>query len=290
MTDRWNYGAYIQNIVDIGEQFSIMVGGRYERQDVDFIEQVSGATEGQTISDFLPQGGVVFKPTQSTSIYASYTKSFSENSVERRDALGGSFDPERGKQIEIGAKASLWDERINVTLAVFDIEKTNILERDANRDFMLLGELESQGIEFELQALPIEHWQIRVGYAYVDSIISESPDTSLIGARNAFAPAHDGFVWTRYNVPTAVLGGEVGVSLGVNFESKRFTNASAATRVELPSTARVDTAVYYETDNFALALNIENLFDETYFIGGTTDVRLYPGKPRLITLTASTSF
>ncbi len=290
ITDRWNYGFYAQDVIDIGERFSVMIGGRYDRQEVDFIEQVSGAADDQTTEAFLPQGGVVFKPTDAISLYASYTESFSPNSVERRAADGGSFDPEEGRQTEVGAKASFWDERVNLTLALFDIEKTNILERDENREWMLLGSLESQGVEFEMQALPVEHWQFRFGYAYVDSIVSESDTASLVGARNAFAPEHDFFLWTRYNYPAPVLGGTVGVSLGVNYESIRFTNAAVATQVELPAYARVDFGVYYDADRFGLSLNVENLFDETYYTGGTRDTRIFPGDPRLITLTTRINF
>lgn len=290
ITDRWNYGLYAQNTIDIGDRWSVMIGGRFDRQDVDFVEQVSNVTETQTTEAFLPQGGIVFKPSAATSLYASYTKSFSPNSVERRSAEGESFEPERGRQFEIGAKASLWDERVNVTIAGFDIEKTNILERDNDGNWALLGELQSRGVEFELQALPLEHWQIRVGYAYVDSIISASPTEALVGARNAFAPEHDGFIWTRFNYPTAIFGGRVGASFGLNFESERFTNASTTTQVALPSSVRADVGLYYETERLSLALNIENLWDETYFIGGSTDRSIFPGKPRLITLSAKTTF
>lgn len=290
ITDRWNYGVYIQDVIDIGTRFSLMLGGRYDRQDVDFVEQVGGATDDQTTDAFLPQGGLVFKVTEQVSLYASYTESFSPNSVERRAADGSSFAPEEGEQIEVGAKASLWDERVNLTIAAFDIDKTNILERDADGEWMLLGALQSQGIEFELQALPLENWQLRFGYAYADSIISDSETVALIGARNAFAPEHDFFLWTRYNYPEQILGGTVGVSLGINHESKRVTNASTATQVVLPSYTRVDFAVYYDVERFALALNIENLFDETYYTGGTRDTRIYPGDPRLITLSARISF
>jgi len=293
ITDRWNYGFYAQDVVDIGRYVTLMFGARYDRQIVDFKEQVSGFTDDQTTEAFLPQGGIVIKPTDFLSIYASYTESFSPNSVERRAADGSSFDPEEGNQIEIGAKATFLDERINATFAVFDIEKTNILERNTNGDWELLGELESKGFEFELQALPIQNWQFRMGYAYVDSIVSDSDTVELIGARNSFAPEHDFFIWSRYNFPNPVLGGVVGASLGVNFESTRFTDenrAAVATPVELPSYARADMGLYYETETFGLALNVENLFDQRYYTGGSRDTKIYPGDPRLITLSTRFKF
>lgn len=290
ITDYWNYGAYAQDVVDLTDQLSVMIGGRYDRQDVDFTEQVNGFTDSQTSDVFLPQAGIVFRPSEMVSLYASYTESFSPNSVERRDAGGGSFDPEMGEQVELGLKTALYDERLNLTAAVFSIEKTNIIETNANGDYQLLGALESNGMEFELQALPFDNWQFRLGYAYVDSIISESPDTSLVGRRSAFAPEHDAFIWTRYNYPDEILGGLVGVSAGLNYESVRYTNAALSTQVELPSYTRADLGFYYDTESYRVAFNIENLFDETYFTGGTRDTSLYAGDPRLITLSVRKSF
>ena len=290
ITDYWNYGFYIQDVMEISDQFSLMLGGRYDKQDADFKEQVSGFSDDQSSDALLPQAGVVFKPSENISFYASYTESFSPNSVERRAADGGSFDPEMGEQFEFGVKAALLDERVNITAAAFNINKSNILERNEDRDWELLGELESEGYEVEIQALPTENWQLRMGYAYVDSVISKSPSASLIGARNAFAPEHDAFLWTRYNFPELSRGAVVGVSLGLNYESERYTNASPSTQVELPSYVRTDLGFYYELNDQRYAINIENLFDEEYHTGGSRDTRIYPGDPRLISFSFNYSF
>ena len=290
ITDGWNYGIYAQDVADLTDWLSLMVGGRYDRQDVDFTEQVTGFTDSQTSEVFLPQVGIVLKPSDSLSLYASYTESFNPNSVEQRDANGGSFDPEMGEQVEIGVKSALFGERLNLTAALFAIEKTNIVETNANGDSELLGSLESNGAEFELQALPMDNLQFRMGYAYADSVVSESPDDALVGRRNAFAPEHDAFLWTRYNYPEEVLGGTVGVSAGLNYESGRVTNASLATQVKLPGYTRSDIGFYYEAETYRVALNIENLFDETYYTGGSQDTKIYPGDPRLVTLSVRKSF
>ncbi len=290
ITDEWNYGFYVQDVARVTDWLILMLGGRYESQSVDFIEQNSGREDKQTTDAFVPSGGIIFQPTENLSLYASYSESFDPASVERRDVLDNPFDPERGRQYEIGVKSALWDGRANLTVAAFDIRKTNITERNVDREWELLGELHSQGIEFEFQVLPIPNWQIRIGYAYVDSIVADSANAAVEGNSNAFAPKHDGFVWTRYNIPNEVLGGLLGISLGVNFESARFTSANAGSRVRLPGYARVDIGVYFDVGNLSFALNVENLFDKRYFTGGTNDTRLYPGDPRLITLSLRAGF
>ena len=288
ITDYYNSGIYAQDTIDLNDYVSVMLGARYDRQYVRFHETVSDFHDTQTTDALLPQGGIVFKLSELTSLYASHSESFNPNSVEKRAADNSAFDPEMGDQNEIGIKAALFDEKLNLTLAGFKIRKTNIVETNDLGDNELLGELQSKGVEFEIQALPLDNWQIRVGYANVDSIISQGPNASLIGQTNAFAPKHNGFIWTRYNLPQPIMGGSVGTSLGLNYKSEQYTSADPTKRVEIPSYTRVDLGFYYDIKQYRIALNIENLFDQTYYTGGSNDTKIYPGDPRLITLSFKT--
>ncbi|WP_409523700.1 TonB-dependent siderophore receptor [Nitrincola sp. MINF-07-Sa-05] len=290
VTDYYNAGIYIQDTVDLNEHVSVMLGGRFDTQHTRFSEKHTDIHETQNTRKLLPQAGVVFRATDSVSLYASHTESFNPNSIERRAADGSSFDPELGSQNEIGIKAALLDDRLNLTVAGYKITKSNITERNSAGDYELLGELESTGYELELQALPVENWQIRVGYANVDSVVSASPNSALVGKVNAFAPRHNAFIWTRYNLPQQVWGGTVGASLGMNYQSKQFSNVNPASQVEMPGYTRTDLGFYYDLKQYRFAMNIENLFDKTYYTGGNNNTKLYPGAPRLITLSFKTTF
>jgi iron complex outermembrane receptor protein len=290
VTDLWNYGAYLQDVIHLNDQWIVMAGLRYDKQDVDFIEQNSQSLNDQQSDAVVPMAGVVFKASSTFSVYASYGESFDPNSVERSDEEEQSFDPERGEQFELGLKAFLFEDKANISVAYFDITKDNIVERNVVGDYELLGELDSNGVEVEFLAQPIDNWQIKAGYAYVDSIVSASPSDTTVGNSVAFAPENDFYLWTRYNLNQTVGGWLTGFSLGINHESIRFTSANATSRVELPSYTKVDTGIYFEQDNYAIAFNIENLFDQRYFDGGTNDTKLYPGEPRKISLTLSSRF
>jgi iron complex outermembrane recepter protein len=284
VTDYYNSGVYAQDTVDFNEYFSVMLGARYDNQYVKYKENNSGYRDNQTTHAFLPQGGVVLRLTEALSLYASHSESFNPNSVEKRAVDNSAFDPEMGRQNEVGLKAALFNEKLNLSMAGFNIKKTNIVQVNSNGDNELLGGLESKGFELEMQVLPLDNWQIRVGYANTDSIVSSGPDESLIGMRNAFSPRHNGFIWTRYNYPSQLMGGTFGASLGVNYKSKQYTDADPTARVDIPSYSRVDLGFYYDVKKYHLSLNIQNLLDETYYIGGTRDTKIYPGDPRLVTL------
>lgn len=290
ITDDYNLGLYAQDTVELNDYVSVMLGGRFDTQRTRYTEKNASEFEKQNTKKFLPQAALVFRATDEVSLYMSHSESFTPNSIQRRNADGKSFDPELGKQNEFGIKAALLDNRLNFTASSFKITKTNITEQDdLNKEYKLVGELESKGTEFEIQALPIENWQIRVGYANTDSFISHSLESKTEGNRNAFAPKHNGFIWTRYNIPKPVWGGNVGTSLGLNYQSSQYTSSDKASRVELPSHTRVDLGFYYDIKQYRFALNIENLFDETYYTGGSKDTIIYPGDPRLITLSFKTT-
>lgn len=290
VTDLFNYGIYLQDIIHFNEQWTVLAGIRYEKQFVDFIEQVSDEINDQITDAFVPSLGVVYKATDTLSLYASYGESFNPNSVEDTNVDGGSFDPEEGKQFEVGFKAFLFEEKANISIAYFDILQDNIVETNDNGDDELLGEVESSGVEVEFLAQPIDNWQIKAGYAYIDSIISKSPTETTEGNPTAFAPKNDFYLWTRYNATKTFKGWLTGVSLGINHESERFTSSDTTTRVALPTYTTFDTAIYFEKEKYSIALNIENIFDKRYFDGGTRDTQLYPGEPRKISLTFSTQF
>lgn len=290
ITDLWNYGAYIQDVMHLNEQWVVMAGLRYEKQEVDFTEQVSNFTDEQNSDSWVPMAGVVFKANPHLSVYASYGESFNPNSVERSDESDQKFDAEQGEQFELGLKAFMFEDKANISLAYFDITKDNIVERNENGDYELLGELESSGVEIEFLAQPIDNWQIKAGYAYVDSIVAKSPTITTEGNPVEFAPENDFYLWTRYNVDQTIKGWLTGFSLGINHESTRFTSSDTLTRVKLPSYTKVDAAVYFEQKNYAISFNIENIFDKRYFDGGTRDTKLYVGEPRKLSLTVSTHF
>lgn len=154
----------------------------------------------------------------------------------------------------------------------------------------MLGEVRSKGVETELLMKPLENWQVKLGYAYVDSEISENPDASIQGSRTPMTAYHDAYFWTKYNFPYQIAGGVVGTTLGANYEGARYTSEDPSDRVELPAYMTVDVGVHYEVKDYRLSLNVANLLDEEYYVGGTDSHRLYLGDPRNVTLSVSGKF
>jgi iron complex outermembrane recepter protein len=78
--------------------------------------------------------------------------------------------------------------------------------------------------------------------------------------------------------------------LGVQHQGSRipwFTRA-----FEVPAFTLFDAALYYSPakSSVQIALNANNLFNSTYWIGAQNYLRLFPGAPRNVILTATYRF
>ncbi|WP_413692271.1 TonB-dependent siderophore receptor [Psychromonas sp. KJ10-2] len=291
VTDYMNYAAYLQDTIYLNETWTVMGGVRYTRQDADFERVDTGATASSSSDAFVSQGGVVYHLTEATSLYASYGESFNPNSIEKTDANGDYFDPERGRQYEVGTKTDLFNNKANLSIAYFDIKKDNVVEENETADaYELLGVVKSTGVEVELLILPVENWQVKLGYAYVDARITDNPDENIEGNRTPGSALHDAYVWTKYNFPYKIADGIVGTTLGANYESSRYTDEDSTDRVKLPGYMTIDLGLHYEINDYRASLNVENVFDELYYTGGSGDTSIYAGDPRNITFSLSGKF
>ena len=52
----------------------------------------------------------------------------------------------------------------------------------------------------------------------------------------------------------------------------------------------VDALAYYRYENFRFGLNVENVFDTTYYESSLNVFRVYPGSPRRFTGTLTVRF
>ncbi|MEO1068138.1 MAG: TonB-dependent receptor, partial [Cyanobacteria bacterium J06638_6] len=106
-------GLYGQTQLNLSDYLIVLLGGRFDFADQFFQDSANRADPSPiSTSDtaFSPRVGVVVKPAENVSLYASYTQSF--NPVIGRGEDGAVFGPERGSQIEAGVKADLWGDRL----------------------------------------------------------------------------------------------------------------------------------------------------------------------------------
>ncbi|WP_186375972.1 TonB-dependent siderophore receptor [Hyella patelloides] len=261
-------GVFIQDRVSFSDRFFLLAGLRYET-----VEQIVTDNLEQTeISDnndaFIPRVGVVYKPIESVSLYASYSQSFAP--VPETTSDGEPLEPEEGEGFEIGVKSELLEGKIFATLAYFNITKQNVASEDPDDPFafVAVGEQESQGIELDVTGEIMSGWNIIASYAYIDAEVSED-NVIEVGNRLFNAPENSASLWTTYQLQQGNLQG-LGFGLGFNFVGER--EGDLENSFKLDSYFLTNAAVFYERNNWRAGLNFKNLFDVDY-IAGATPVR-----------------
>ena len=296
-------GIYIQNQFKIGK-FSALINLRYEWFK-DIFDYKANEQEYKT-SAFVPRIGLTYEISDNISTYATYLGGFQPhtNTVSLSPSAEGffwaaspsRFDPLESSLKEIGFKAEFMKGKVFTNLAFFDITQKNILLGDTyNLDNLTTrGEQRSRGFEMDLSGYVTPNFQIIASYGYNKAEIVEDAIEVFVGERIGGAPEHNANFWGRYDFINNSLEG-IGFGLGAQYVDERYTwyNPTYATdRVLLPSFTTFDAALYYKPDNSGIQLTVKanNLFDNTYWLGGLNPSRLGPGAPRNILLNVTYKF
>ncbi|MDK9757020.1 TonB-dependent siderophore receptor [Vibrio sp. D173a] len=262
--DTW--GIYAQNMMTINDYWQVLAGVRYDEKRSDEL----------TESQVSPKLGVIFHPASNGSIYVQYSESFMpQGTVNSTDYTndGEELDAERGISYEVGTKWELFDERLYVTGALFDITLENIaldVEDGVNAggDVMYKktqdGEQVHRGAEILAQGFVTEELSLTASAMYLDAEITESADYK--GNRPADVPEFSASVWSSYKVQN-----NTNVNLGLIYEGERY--GDAANTFKKDGYARIDMGVSYthkydENLDIVTRFNVENLFDTDYLAGG----------------------
>lgn len=280
-TDATIAAIYMQDQIRISPMFEIVAGLRFDSFKLEVDDRRgAGAEFDRTDNLWSPRFGLIFKPLENLSIYASYSRSYLPQSGDQFGGLDLTTDalkPERFDNYEIGAK---WEPVAGLlaTAAIYRLDRTNTRapSPDGSGTIVLTGEQRSKGIELGLERSISDDWQISAGYAWQKAEIRERTSACNPSAARCevpLVPRHSFSLWTRYDVMRSL-----GLGLGVVARSKSY--ASISNLVELPGYARVDAALFYEiTDDIEAQINIENVFGADYFPNAHSDNNIAPGAP-----------
>jgi iron complex outermembrane recepter protein len=276
-------GIYLQDQITLSDKFIVLLGGRFDILSTKAEDFVEDTVDFQQNEGFSPRVGLVYKPIEDISLYASYSRSLTQSVGTAFD--GGIFEPERGTQYEIGVKGDISD-LVSATLALYDLTRTNVTTEDPDDPNFEIqtGEQNSQGIELSVAGEISPGWNVTAGYAYTDAVITED-NLFEEGNRLNNSPENAVSLWTTYKLQKGSLEG-LGFGAGIFFVGERQGDLDNS--FQLPSYTRTDAAIFYERGKIKTAINFRNLFDIDYFETAEDDLRVYPGDP--FTVVGSVSF
>lgn len=292
---KWT-GVYAQDMISfLDDSVHVLLGGRYDWAET----SASRRTTSESLSlatyttsydkGFSPRIGLVYQPQPWLSFYGNFTRSLGANQVT---TLGVTLPPQLGEQFEGGLKAELFDKRLMLTMAYFDITKTNVPVTDPTNanNTMTIGKARSQGFEFDLTGRIDDNWSVIANYTHDDvrTVIGTATDPitalnrqiAVAGSKLPASPRNYGNVWVKYDADGDFRGLSLGTGLSV-IESSLGDNANSFV---LPGYTLLNGMIAYTTKvegyNLTAQLNVKNITDVTYYPSSSTRVNIMTGTPR----------
>lgn len=159
-------------------QLDLIGGLRWDFFEPNFESHLDHLNLKRTDRQVSYRAGLVFHPTPAQSYYFSYGTSFNP-SAEALALAANNADtaPEKNRNLEVGAKMSLFNEALSLQGALFRLDKTDARTLDPVTQLQVLeGEQRVQGFELGLVGRPIPRLNLFMGYTYLDSKIVQSKD------------------------------------------------------------------------------------------------------------------
>lgn len=268
--------VYLLDNIEFNPQWLLDLGLRWDKFDTKQVTNATGAKLENNKDFFTYQAGLIFKPVENGSIYASYATSANPVGVDGGDgseAIGQAYmdlKPEEARTIELGTKWDLFHDRLNLTAAIFRTEKQNTrIQLDAGT-YTNGGESKVDGIELTATGKITDKWDITAGYSYLDTeMTNPGPSCTRAGVCTYPNPAkgkqlpnvpeNSATLWTTYKVlPELTLGA------GAIAMDKVYGDAANTKYVS--GYVRYDAMARYNVNkNVDLQLNVNNVSNERYF-------------------------
>lgn len=296
-TNSFTYSAYVSDVLNITPTTLAMLSVRYDKFDNKGTTNnntgvTTGAYEQSTVS---PKFGLVQQVMKDkVAVFANYMNGFRNVApvTQPLPHLDGTFKPQQANQIEAGVKVDALDHRISVTASYYNLLVSN-MTRPGTIEFedslynytMQDGTQSSSGIELDVIANPVRGLNIVAGYGYNVSKM-EKADKNVEGRRPVSSgPEHLANFWISYSLQSGAAKG-LGAGFGGNYASENIiTNDLRTGTFTLPSYTIFNASVFYDATRYRLALKLDNLTNEVWYLGWTTVERQMPRR-----LSASVAF
>lgn len=238
-------------------------------------------TPAVTIGRNTPGAGLIYRVAPSVSLYANVANGFVAQT--NTQCAGGVVPPISSRNKELGAKFALFNDKLSLTTAAFQVDQSGTLLFDpVRRCYNVRPAQQTKGFEVDLQGEVAPGWQAIVNYTHSTSRDVGNPATLFTGK-----PRHKGSLWTTYKLPQ-VQG--LGVGLGVSAHSGMLGTIDRNNPFYIPKQVQVDASVFYDLPRWSFTFGVKNLADRVLYSGTNAASFVPVVQGRNFMLTARHSF
>lgn len=288
------YGGYASFRINIADPLKILLGGRVSWYDyTNYLRSGTfrSTTHYNSTARITPYAGITFDLDRHHSVYGSITGIF--NPQNYTSSAGDLLSPVEGTNYELGIKGQYLDGLLNASLAVFQINQTNLPESLPISEcstglacYAAAGEIRSRGVEAEISGNITTSWRIFAGYTYQKAeYVEDSVNGNAGDPYNTTLPQHLFTFSTVYQLGGGLKNWRIGASARI--QSSIFSKISTFSPVRQGGYAIFNSVVGYNlSDNIDIQLNITNVLDKTYYraVSNPNQANIF-GEPRSFLLT-----
>ncbi len=282
--------AFAFDSIELTDKWLLNLGVRWDEYAVNGVS-ATGTSVPETSWDFANyQAGLVYKPTPNTSVYASWSTSSTPPTISGGDQnnSGGQgtgnlatelLDPEETTSYEIGAKASLFRDQLQLSAAAFTLKRENAQILVEDGVYAQAGEVEVKGLELGVSGNITPRWQVFGGYTFQDSELVRGAVTvqagpprvvvpnPYVGLELANTPKHNVSLFSTYKVTSRLTAGGGVYYVSRSNGGNQGGAGGGSNGIYAPAYTRLDVFASYDlTDRATLQLNVQNAADEEYII------------------------
>jgi iron complex outermembrane receptor protein len=346
--DYQGFAVYADATWSVTDRLDLTLGARYTWDDKEFATRVfdSGGALGNNLawafhtaglvrdrhdwSAFTPRFAVNFNLTDQWTLYANVAMGYKSGGYSTfgivlpgepdEDLLAPpgsrpkSFDSEEVLSMEAGARARLFNNRLQANLSVFNYQYDDLqlLYFDgASQLTDNVAEASGTGVELELRWMPADGWDIIFTGAWLDTEIDKVDQGFLdaggcdacAGNELPFAPRWSTSALVTYRFPVADVA-EIFITGEHSYQDKMFSGADNVALAATPSWSIFNFRVGYDSGrDWTVTAYVQNAFDEEYFERGWenadadnrfgygyVNTLVWPSKPRTVGLTVNWEF
>ena len=283
-------GFYLQDEVRVGSL--TLIGGlrrdRYRSLD-DNASTYDGfpSTSSTAIAQRKTSGRIaaIYQIGNGLAPYINYSTSFEPTSGVD-SVTGEAFKPTTAKQIEGGIKYKSADSRTQLTAAVFDIRKQNVVVNTPTfNQYTQNGEVRSRGAELSWNQALTDQIDFTLGLTKLDMEVTKNElDKSLVGKTPVWVADKQASLWLNYS-PIDALD----LSAGVRYVGE--SQMDAANTGIVPSYTVYDAAAMVRLNKtWRVGLTASNLGDKRYVGACHSAQNCWMGAERSVELTVHAAF
>jgi iron complex outermembrane receptor protein len=285
-TETNRYGIYLQDLLSFTDKFKVLAGIRYSTQETkpETYNVGTGVSDPVLIRNdraFSPKIGLVYQPNKSTSLFTSYSNSFTPNTGT--DIYLQALEASVIDQYEIGVKKDFWNGILSTNLTVYQIVNSNLsqiaefkADGSPNSDTTLRalsGETTSKGVEVDVTVKPIESLSIMAGYSFNNMEYTKTTGLAgsfIEGDRLVRTPENTANLSAFYTIPFGKLKGlsigTIANYIGARLGGFNNTVSQAATlgdrTIPLEGYTTIDISLGYNWKKFSLLCKLSNITNE----------------------------